>query len=210
MFPRDVRERTAAPDVTGFVSRVVGRVLLLGGGLGTVAAFVLILDRIALLEDPEFVPACSLDPVLSCGSILSSPQSELLGFPNPLIGLVAFPVVATIGAAVVGGAEPPRWMWLGLQTGATAGVLFVHWLIIQSLYVIGALCPYCTAVWIVTITVFWYTTLHNLTAGRFGSRWTTAGERIAGYHGAVLATWLLAVAVLVAVRFWAYWTGTLG
>ncbi|PRC62285.1 hypothetical protein C6A85_03910, partial [Mycobacterium sp. ITM-2017-0098] len=28
---------------------------------------------------------------------------------------------------------------------------FVHWLIFQSLYRIGALCPYCMVVWAVTI-----------------------------------------------------------
>ncbi len=203
-------DTAAPPDLVGFLARAVGWVLLAGGALGTAAAFALTLDRISLLEDPEFVPACSIDPVLSCGSIMASPQSELLGFPNPLIGLIAFPVVATIGAAVVGGAVLPRWMWLGLQVGATAGVLFVHWLIAQSLYVIGALCPYCMAVWVVTISVFWYTTMHNLTAGRPAQRGARPViDRLAGFHGAVLAIWLLAVAVLVAVRFWPYWTGML-
>lgn len=201
MSPLDVRARGTAPpaEVGTFLGRATGWILLVGGSVGALAAFALILDRIALLEDPEFVPACSIDPVLSCGSIMSSPQSEVFGFPNPLIGLLTFPVVATLGAAVVGGASLPRWMWLGLQVGATAGVLFVHWLIAQSLYVIGALCPYCMAVWVVTITVFWYATLHNLGRG-------PAGSRLAEYHGAVLAAWLVAVATLVAVRFWPYWT----
>lgn len=213
MSPLDVRVRNVAPDhdITTFLARAVGWILLVGGAVGTAAAFALILDRISLLEDPEFVPACSIDPVLSCGSIMTSPQSELLGFPNPLIGLVAFPVVTTIGAAVVGGAVLPRWMWLGLQIGTSAGMLFVHWLIAQSLYVIGALCPYCMAVWVVTISMFWYTMLHNLTAGRFVRPGAARlGERIAGYHSAVLVAWLLAVALLVTLRFWSYWTGLLG
>ncbi|MDN5747092.1 MAG: vitamin K epoxide reductase family protein [Pseudonocardia sp.] len=213
MSPLDVRVRNVAPDhdIDTFLARAVGWILFVGGAIGTAAAFALTLDRISLLEDPEFVPACSIDPVLSCGSIMTSPQSELLGFPNPLIGLVAFPVVATIGVAVVGGAALPRWMWLGLQAGASAGMLFVHWLIGQSLYVIGALCPYCMAVWVVTISVFWYTTLYNLTAGRFCWRGATRlGARFADYHGAVLAAWLLAVALLVVVRFWPYWAGLLG
>lgn len=205
MSPLDVRVRSTAPPAAALTTRTIGWVLLLGGVIGATAAFALILDRIALLEDPEFVPACSIDPVLSCGSIMSSPQSELFGFPNPLIGLLAFPVVATIGAAVAGGAVLPRWMWLGLQAGATAGVLFVHWLIAQSLYVIGALCPYCMVVWVVTISVFWYVTLHNLAGWR-----PRPAAQIAEYHGAVLAGWLIVVATLLAVRFWPYWTGLLG
>ena len=30
-------------------------------------------------------------------------------------------------------------------------MVFIHWLIFQSLYRIGALCPYCMVVWAVTI-----------------------------------------------------------
>ena len=45
----------------------------------------------------------------------------------------------------------PRWYWAGLATGTLLGTAFVHWLIFQSLYRIGALCPYCMVVWAVTI-----------------------------------------------------------
>ena len=45
----------------------------------------------------------------------------------------------------------PRWYWAGLATGTALGVVFIHWLIFQSLYRIGALCPYCMVVWAVTI-----------------------------------------------------------
>ncbi len=39
----------------------------------------------------------------------------------------------------------------GLAAGTLLGTVFVHWLIFQSLYRIGALCPYCMVVWAVTI-----------------------------------------------------------
>ena len=45
----------------------------------------------------------------------------------------------------------PRWYWVGLAVGTLLGAVFVHWLIFQSLYRIGALCPYCMVVWAVTI-----------------------------------------------------------
>ena len=45
----------------------------------------------------------------------------------------------------------PRWYWAGLAAGTLLGTVFVHWLIFQSLYRIGALCPYCMVVWAVTI-----------------------------------------------------------
>jgi uncharacterized membrane protein len=188
----------ARAPLDAFLARACGWVLVLGGAIGTAAAFALIVDRIALLKDPAFIPSCSISPLLSCGSVMSSPQAEVFGFPNPLIGLVAFPVVATVGGIAVGGGTVPRWVWLGLQAGSVAGVGFVHWLIAQSLYVIGSLCPYCMAVWVVTITVFWYVTLHNLTAGRLP---LPRGRMVAAYHGVLLTSWFLAILALIVGRF---------
>ena len=47
----------------------------------------------------------------------------------------------------------PQWYWIGLTIGTLIGAAFVHWLIFQSLYRIGALCPYCMVVWVVTISL---------------------------------------------------------
>jgi uncharacterized membrane protein len=192
-----------------FLARATAWVLTVGGIVGTAAAFALVLDRIALLEDPAFVPSCSISPLLSCGSVMTSPQAEVFGFPNPLIGLVAFPVVTTVGVVALAGGTVPRWVWLGLQAGTVAGIVFVRWLIAQSLYVIGSLCPYCVIVWVVTITVFCYTTLHNVTADRLPlpAGWRRVGGKLAGYHGVLLTAWLLVIVALIAARFWSYWTG---
>jgi uncharacterized membrane protein len=202
-------ERVPADDSAGFLARAAAWVLVLGGLAGIGAAFALTLDRIALLKDPAFVPSCSISPLLSCGSVMTSPQAEVFGFPNPLVGLVAFPVVTTVGVLALAGGAVPRWVWLGLQAGTVAGLVFVHWLIAQSVYVIGTLCPYCMVVWVVTIAVFCYTTLHNLTTGRLPvpARWQRAGTRLAAYHGVLLTCWLLVIVALIASRFWSYWTG---
>ncbi|MEJ3653174.1 vitamin K epoxide reductase family protein [Actinomycetes bacterium KLBMP 9759] len=192
-------------------ARWIGRVLLVCGVVGAAASFALVLERIALWENPLHVPSCTIDAVLSCGSVMTSAQSELFGFPNSLIGLATFPVVAAVGVASIGGGGA-RVLWLGLQAGATAGVVFVHWLIGQSVVAIGALCPYCMVVWVVTITAFWYTTLHNALSGRLvlPSRWRALAVRAGRVHGAVLATWFVLIGALVAVRFWEHWTGAGG
>lgn len=171
--------------------RLLPRLLVVGGAIGLGAAFVLAVEKIALLKDSSYVPSCSINPVLSCGSVMVTPQAEALGFPNPLLGIAAFAVVVTVGVALMAGARFPRWFWLGLQAGAVLGAVFVHWLIYQSLYVIGALCPYCMAVWAVTIPVFWYVTL---------------ARRVMGYHAVVLTVWFLGVVALIGVRFWPYWS----
>lgn len=181
---------------------IVAWVLVVGGLIGTIAALVLTVEKMALLEDPFYQPSCSIDTTLSCGSVMQSDQAAAFGFPNPLIGLAAFPVVATVGVALLAGARLPRWFWLGLQAGTLFGVGFVHWLIAQSLYNIGALCPYCVVVWAVTIPIFWYTTVHNLAAGHLPGCSTLVRR-----HLTPLLFWLLLIVILIVQRFWSYWSG---
>lgn len=187
-----------------FGVRAVPWVLTAGGALGVLAAFVLAVEKIALLKDSDYVPTCSLNPVLSCGSIMRTPQAEVFGFPNPLLGIAGFAVVTTVGVVLLAGATLPGWFWLGLQAGVSVGVLFTHWLMVQSLYEIGALCPYCMVVWAVMIPVFWYTTLHNLAHGRLPLP-AGAVEVLTRYHGVVVTVWYLVIAVLVLEAFWTYW-----
>lgn len=181
--------------------------LTLGGLVGLAASVTLLIEKIELLKNPDYVPSCNISPILSCGSIMRTPQAELFGFPNPILGVVGFAVVVTVGVSVLAGAEYRRFFWLGLQVGATLGALFVHWLIYQSLYKIGALCPYCMVVWIVTVTIFWYVTLHNashVNTDRLISegRLHRAGAEL---HAIILTGWVLLVAALIVERFWDYW-----
>ena len=198
------RDRDAGAPLAE-VGRGLGWLLLLGGLVGTAAAFVLTVEKIALLTDPAFVPSCNLNPVLNCGSIMRTEQAEVFGFPNPLLGLVGFPVLATTGAALLAGARLRAWYWLGLQTGVTLGLVFVGWLVYQSLYRIGALCPYCMAVWAVVIPAFWYITLANLRMGRLPGAESRLVRTLQANHAVVLVVVLLGIVGLATHRFWDYW-----
>ncbi|WP_195210335.1 vitamin K epoxide reductase family protein [Actinomarinicola tropica] len=182
--------------------------LIVAGAVGLVAAFTLLIETIALLEDPSYVPSCSINPILSCGSIMRTDQAEVFGFPNPIIGVAGFMGVVVVGMAMAAGASFRRWFWLGLQAGVTFGVVFVHWLIFQSLYRIDALCPYCMVVWAVMIPLFWYTTLHNADQ-RIVPVPARVRMLVRTYHGVVLTGWYLIIAGLVAQRFWDYWSSLL-
>lgn len=215
-FAGTPRTRTDAPPPISPTGATQGRrtavLLLVTGALGLVASFVLAVEKYAVLADPAYVPTCSLNPVLSCGTVMSSPQAELFGFPNPLLGIAGFSVLVTCGMVALTGARLPTWFWWGLQVGVTAGVVLVHWLIYTSLYRLGALCPYCMLVWMVTIVAFWYVSVHNLRA-------VTAHrtDRLAGailvverHHGVVLTVWFLSIATAIAQRFWLYWSTLVG
>ncbi|RCW43171.1 putative membrane protein [Halopolyspora algeriensis] len=195
----------AAP--TAPFGRGLAWLYVIAGAIGLISSAALAIEKFFSLTDPGYVPSCSLNPIVSCGSVMDSPQAALFGFPNPLIGIAAFPVVVTAGVALLSGFRPPRWFRLGMQVGTTLGVLFVHWLINASLYDIGALCPYCMVVWVVTIATFWYTTLHNLereSRPTGGARSAVLG--LVRFHTLGLVLWYLVIVVLILQAFWSYWT----
>ena len=130
-----------------------------------------------------------------------TPQASLLGFPNPLLGIVAFSVVVVTGVLAISRVSLPRWYWLGLAGGTLLGVVFIHWLIFQSIYRIGALCPYCMAVWAVMIPLFVVVSSialqpENNAVVRVLYRW----------RWSLVALWFAALILLILLQFWYYWS----
>ncbi|MEV6329407.1 vitamin K epoxide reductase family protein [Streptomyces sp. NPDC051909] len=185
-------------------SRAFAWLLIVTGALGTLASFVITIDKFELLANPAFSPSCNLSPVVSCTNVMTSDQASVIGFPNPLLGLATYPVVAFIGIAVLAGAAFRRWFWLGLNLGTLLGAAFCMWLMTQALYEIGALCLWCSLAWAATIAMFWYTTVHNLRHGIVRApRGLVAGAL--EFHWVVPVTWYLVVVLLIATRWWDYW-----
>lgn len=206
--PTQASDRRSGADLVVGSIRGLGALFAAGGIVGLVAAVVLQVEKIQLLKNPDYIPTCSINPVLSCGSVMTTPQAEAFGVPNPLLGIAGFAAIAAVGAALLAGGVVRRWFWMGVQAGVTFGVVFVHWLIYQSLYVIGALCPYCMIVWSVTIPIFWYTTVHLLQpllrSGPASLR--PVLTVVTEYRGAILTAWYLAIIALITIRFWDYWS----
>jgi uncharacterized membrane protein len=148
-----VEDSAPAADAPAAVSRAGAWWILIAGVIGLIASATLTVEKIELLLNPSYVPSCNLNPIVSCGSVMTTPQASALGFPNSLIGIAAFAVVTVTGVLAVAKVPLPRWYWIGMTLGTLAGAGFVHWLIYQSLYRIGALCPYCMVVWVATISL---------------------------------------------------------
>ncbi|MGW2704957.1 vitamin K epoxide reductase family protein [Streptomyces sp. NPDC001340] len=185
-------------------SRAFAWLLIVSGALGILASFVITIDKFELLQDPHFSPSCNLSPVLSCTNVMRSAQASVFGFPNPLLGLLTYPVVVAVGFALLAGARFRRWFWLGLNAGTLFGAGFCMWLMSQALYEIGALCLWCCLAWAATIAMFWYTTAHNLSHGILRApRVVVAGAL--EFHWVVPVTWYLAIVMLIATRWWDYW-----
>src|SRR5690242_4640793 len=176
--------------------------VLIAGVVGLAASLTLTVEKIEILINPDYVPSCSINPVLSCGSVMVTPQASAFGFPNPLIGIVAFTVVVVTGVLALANARSPRWYWAGLAGCTLLGVVFVHWLIFQSLYRIGALCPYCMAVWAVTIPLFVVAASVALQPLRSNS----VARVLYTWRWSLVALWFTALILMILVRFWDYWS----
>lgn len=176
--------------------------VLIAGVIGLVASATLTVEKIDILQNPSYVPSCNINPVLSCGSVMMTPQASLLGFPNPLLGLVAFTVVIVTGLLALTRVVLPQWYWVGLTVGLLAGAVFVHWLIFQSLYRIGALCPYCMVVWVITMSLL--VVIASIAyRPRRQSGWAWV---VFQWRWSIAALWFTAVFLLIMARFWDYWS----
>ncbi len=176
--------------------------VLIAGVVGLIASATLLVEKIEMLKDPKFVPSCSINPVLACGSVINTPQASVFGPPNPLIGVAAYCVVIVTGVLAVAKVPLPRWYWVGLMIGTGLGVVFVHWLKYETLYEIGALCPYCMVAWSVTIPLF-------VVAASIALQ-PLAGNKVArtlyNWRWPIVVLWFTSVILEILVRFWDYWS----
>ena len=179
--------------------------VLIAGVIGLVASMTLTVEKIELLRNPSYVPSCNFNPIVSCGSVMVTPQASVLGFPNPLLGLVGFTVVLVTGVLAVAKVSLPQWYWYGLTAGVLAGAVFVHWLIFQSLYRIGALCPYCMVVWVITISLL--VVVASIAFGPALQRsHSGAAWLLYQWRWSAAALWFTGVFLLILMRFWNYWS----
>ncbi|MCW2831652.1 MAG: Vitamin epoxide reductase [Aeromicrobium sp.] len=192
----------ATEDETRRYLRDPGLVMTIAGAIGLLAASILTIDKIDLLQDKADGTAkklnCDFSAFVSCSGVMESDQASAFGFPNSVFGIACFALVLTLGVLVLAKVELPSFVWLGLQVGVIFGAGFVTWLQSQSIFDINLLCPWCMVVWAVMIPLFVALTARNLRAyapgtavTRFVSDWTVL----------IVALWYLAIAATIWFHF---------
>lgn len=139
--------------------------LIVAGVIGWWAAFQLTLEKLHNLANPDAVASCDFSVLVQCTANLESPQGSAFGFPNPIIGLTCWMAPIVVGVAMLAGARFAKWFWALFWLGFLFAFSFVCWLISQSIFVLGTLCPWCMVTWAVTIPSFYLVTLHALRIG---------------------------------------------
>jgi uncharacterized membrane protein len=200
--PSDVKIKTPKS-----LAKVLPFILVVGGIIGLFSSFILAYDQIKIWENPSYQPACSLNPILNCGSVIDSGEGKVFGIPGPFFGLITFSVLLTIGAAMLAGAKFKRWFWLGLQAGAIGGFGFGLWLFLLSIFRINALCPFCLTVDAVVAVMLWYITLYNFEQKVLvmPSALQKVPAFIRRHHLDILVLWFLLVVAFILKHFWYYY-----
>ncbi len=197
---------TIKPTPLAHLSRFLPWILIICAVIGIVASVAITAEKFDLLQHPHRQFICDLNPVISCGSVMGSDQANAFGFMNTYVGLLGFPVLLTVGVALLAGARFKRWFWLGMQLGLGLGVAFAYWMLYESLYSIRALCPYCLSVDVAITTAFWYVTLYNFYHGyvQLPARWRRLGAFVKRHHADLLVLWFVLVIALILQHFWYY------
>ena len=170
-----------------------------------VASFVLSYDALVLAGNPDAELACSINAIFDCAKVGLTPQANVFGFPNAFLGLISEPVVMTIAVLGLSRIRFPKWFMFTANIFYFLGVVFAYWLLFQSTFVIGALCPWCLLVTVSTTFVFWSMTQWNILEENLylSPKWqerALAFQR-GGWMTITLMAWLAFVALIEILKW---------
>jgi uncharacterized membrane protein len=97
--------------------------------------------------------ACPETGVINCQKVTTSAQSAVFGIPVALLGLVFFAVMLPACLPAAWRMRHPAVRW-GRAGFALVGVGFVVYLLYAELFVLDAICLWCTAVHVLTVALF--------------------------------------------------------
>jgi uncharacterized membrane protein len=99
------------------------------------------------------VLACSGSGTIDCARVTTSAQSRFLGMPVAVLGLVWSLAMAALCNPLAWRSQMP-WIRVVRVALAAAGVLFVLWLVYAELFVIRAICLWCTVIHLLAFSLF--------------------------------------------------------
>jgi uncharacterized membrane protein len=96
--------------------------------------------------------ACATGGIINCEQVTTSAQSTVGPLPVAVLGLVWFG--GWLGLVAAERAGSYAWLHTVRLAWATAGLLSVFYLVYAELFLIGAICSWCTVVHVAIIALF--------------------------------------------------------
>jgi uncharacterized membrane protein len=96
---------------------------------------------------------CAESGAINCTKVTTSPQSYVFGIPVAVLGLAFYVVVVALMSP---------WAWRSARreihlirlASLVVGIGFVLYLLYAELFIVGAICLYCTSVHVITFVLF--------------------------------------------------------
>ncbi len=123
--------------------------------VGMLASFIQTIERIDWGSNPKAPLVCDINSVFSCNSVFGAWQSRVFGFPNSLMCVVFFAVLLGVGLAGLTGSALNRKLRLVLHFFSVFFLGFGAWYLLESAYVIKALCIFCIFCYAAVIALNW-------------------------------------------------------
>lgn len=186
-------------------NKILALIIVLFSISGLVVSFILTTEKIELIKNADRALPCTVNIIINCASVMKSPQAELLGFPNSLIGIIGYSIMFTFGMTLLFSNIKSKWYLLLANLGSLASVIFSYWLLNQSVYVIGALCPYCLISGFSATNIFFALTFMNLRNGLFTRvlkiDWEKTSGIIISIYGSFIIVWYVILLTLIYLHF---------
>lgn len=188
--------------------KIIGFLLVVAGLIGLLASFSLTYDLMKLGQNPDYVPSCSINPIISCTSVMDTPEATIIAdIPNSILGIIGFSMLIAFGVIVATGVLLPRKIWQLANIAAIGGIVVSHGLMFSSVFALHKICPWCFVTWLVTILIFWTVTTHNAQHGLIlrGKNFVDFRHMWQRNSIAILVLWYGMLFALLLVKFWDYW-----
>ena len=118
-------------------------IITAGAGVGFLASFLQMLEKITLLKNAHSTLSCNFNSVFNCSNILNAHQSSVFGFPNSLLCISFFAITFSAGLiGWIGGSIHNKVRFI-YQAMALFFAGFGFWYFWQSIFNVGSLCIYC-------------------------------------------------------------------
>jgi uncharacterized membrane protein len=99
------------------------------------------------------VPICSSQGVIDCAKVTTSAESYLLHVPVALLGLLFFSGMVVLNLPPLWRIPHPSLAWARLAM-VSVGLVMVVYLVHAEVFVIKAICLWCTGVHVITVVLF--------------------------------------------------------